>query len=173
MLKLIYAHDINNNINIDFTLKPDLQRFKELTQNHIVVMGRKTFESLPKKENLHGLPYRTNVVLSNNSVTEHLNYDITYLTKFINKEVEQNINFIGNIVEESKTRDIWIIGGKQIYELFLPYIDFIYETFIYKQYTNREQLILNIDYENYKLLDETKLQVYNGITYNYLIWEKK
>ena len=64
MLSIIVAIDLNNGIGYDNELlvkiPEDLKRFKEITSGHTVVMGRKTWESLPKKP----LPNRRNIVLS-------------------------------------------------------------------------------------------------------------
>ena len=64
-IKLIVAVDSNYgmgyNNDLLFRIKEDLQRFRELTTGHFVVMGRKTYESLPRP-----LPERTNVVVTRN-----------------------------------------------------------------------------------------------------------
>ena len=64
MLSIIVATDTNGGIGKDnkllFQIREDLQRFKDLTTGHIVIMGRKTFESLPNG----ALPNRHNVVIT-------------------------------------------------------------------------------------------------------------
>ena len=66
MISAIVAIDENYGIGYNnellCSIKEDLERFKKLTTNNVVVMGRKTWDSLPKKP----LPNRTNVVVTNN-----------------------------------------------------------------------------------------------------------
>lgn len=100
---LIAAIDRNNAIGYKnellFYVPNDLKRFKELTTNHTVVMGRKTFESLPKG----ALPNRRNIVLSRKK-------GITYP----NTEVFENIQEAIDSCEESEL--VYIIGGAEIYK---------------------------------------------------------
>ena len=77
MLNLIVAVTENNVIGKDndllFKISEDLKRFKQLTTNNIVVMGRKTFESIGSQE----LPNRQNIVITNNPERyNHLKIDI-------------------------------------------------------------------------------------------------
>ena len=81
-----------------YWLPDDLKRFKQLTTGHTIVMGRKTFESLPKG----ALPNRRNIVISN-SVTELPGCD-----------VYQSIS--DAIAHCLPDEDIYIIGGASIYE---------------------------------------------------------
>lgn len=81
-----------------YWLPDDLKRFKQLTTGHTIVMGRKTFESLPKG----ALPNRRNIVISN-SVTELPGCD-----------VYQSIR--DAIAHCLPDEDIYIIGGASIYE---------------------------------------------------------
>ena len=81
-----------------FHLSADLKRFKQLTTGHTVLMGRKTFESLPKG----ALPNRRNVVLSTRSG----------LT-FENAEV---FGSLSDALEATATDEVFIIGGAKVYE---------------------------------------------------------
>ena len=115
MINLIVAHTINKVIGKNGDLvwknKLDMQRFKTLTQNAIVVMGKNTQLSLPKK-----LPNRINCVLS---TTLKSNEDI---------EVFDNIdNFI-----KKYNDNVQVIGGSYIYNEFLNrnLVDNIYLTLI-------------------------------------------
>jgi len=86
--------------------REDMRFFKETTTGHIIIMGRKTLESMGNKP----LPNRTNIVLTN-----------------------QDIEIPGIIVKHDWMEmvcwsDAFVIGGSQIYQLFLPYYDEIYLT---------------------------------------------
>ena len=92
-----------------FHIKEDLQFFRETTKDHKVVMGRKTWESLPAK-----LPHRENIVISRHEV----------------EGADQTIHDLDRFIAENKdtNEEIFIIGGGQIYEAFAPYAKTIYLT---------------------------------------------
>lgn len=85
----------------------DLKRFKELTRGHPIVMGRKTFESLP----LRPLPQRANIV-----VTRDAAWQFSGVTRA--GSVEEALGAAG---ERPGGEEIFIIGGGQIYEQALPF----------------------------------------------------
>lgn len=88
-------------------LPNDFKRFKQLTSNHTIVMGRKTLESLPGI-----LPNRKHVVLTR---------DKTYLKEGC--VVIHNLEEVKKVTSENEL--IYIIGGGEIYHQFLPYADTI------------------------------------------------
>jgi len=117
MIKLILACDYNygigNNNDILYSFSSDLKRFKDLTKNKTIVMGRKTWESLPGK-----LPNRKHVVLTRNN---NLKLD----------KVDLILNSIDDIIKMSENEDIWIIGGAEIYKQFCSISDVIELTYIH------------------------------------------
>lgn len=114
-LSLIVVIGNNNEIGRDnkllWHLPNDLKFFKETTLNKTVIMGRKTFESLPNK-----LPNRKHIILSNNK--DYKIDDVLTLNS-----VEEVLDYIKNTDEEC-----FIIGGSTIYQLFLPYSKYLYLT---------------------------------------------
>ncbi|AGR46606.1 dihydrofolate reductase [Bacillus phage v_B-Bak6] len=133
MIKMILACDLNgvigNNRELPWgrSLPYDLNRFKELTEGHIVVMGRKTFESLGSKP----LPNRENVVLSRSILQNE------HLTHFNSEESKTKLYHspsVGDVLDEydwsGGDRDLWIIGGLNVYEQFMPYVQEIYLTVV-------------------------------------------
>ena len=93
--------------------KADMLHFKDITMNHTVVMGRKTFESLGNKP----LNNRRNIVLSNTlPLTEGIE---VYKTK---EELLNNLN---------DDEEVFIIGGEQIYNLFINDANVMYITTIF------------------------------------------
>lgn len=126
MIKLIVAADVNGSIGLYNRLPwyspTDLKHFKEKTQNAIVVMGRKTWESLNMP---NGLPNRLNVVLTAQCQAN------------IENETIKVINTIDWLLSDEaqelqKTKDIWIIGGASLYKqtLDLGIIDEIVYTYV-------------------------------------------
>lgn len=121
---LIYARDLGGVIGMDneipWHIPEDLERFKELTSNGVVVMGRKTWESLPKKP----LPNRLNIVFSHNQEFKDSIQD-TSGGVWTASSLETVINNVGRYVGR---RTIWIIGGKTLYHDAVKYADEIYVT---------------------------------------------
>ena len=108
-LTLIVAVSENNVIGKDndliWRLRNDLKRFKALTSGHCIIMGRKTFESLPKP-----LPNRTHIV-----ITRQLNYKVPEGVKVVNS--------LEAAIEASK--EDYVIGGGEIYKQGLGFVDLI------------------------------------------------
>ena len=96
---------IGNDNKLLYWLPNDLKRFKALTTGHTIVMGRKTFESLPKG----ALPNRRNVVISR-TVAELPGCDVY-------PSLEEALNHC------APDEDIYIIGGASVYEQALPLAD--------------------------------------------------
>ena len=92
-----------------FHLKDDMKFFRETTSGHKIVMGRKTWESLPGK-----LPNRTNIVITSQDF-EGPDEIVHNLAEFITEN-------------EDTDEEIFIIGGGKIYAEFLPYASKIYLT---------------------------------------------
>ncbi len=109
-------HLIGKNNTLPRHIPADLKRFKELTIGKTVVMGRKTYESLP--ETFRPLLWRHNIVISNQQ-------DYTVYTDKENTSVElvHTIQEVLERVNNNPTKKIFIIGWSQIYNLLLPYYD--------------------------------------------------
>ena len=95
--------------NLVFHIKEDMKYFRDTTKGHKIVMGRKTWESLPGK-----LPNRENIVISRHPI-EDADVTITDLDKFI----AQN---------ENTDEEIFIIGGGMVYTTFLDHAKTLYLT---------------------------------------------
>ena len=120
MLTMIVAVDSNLAIGQDGELpwqqSTDLQRFKELTMGAAIVMGRATFESIGRP-----LPGRRNIVL-----TQNPDWQVEGVEKMsVDEVLSLDSDTAGGI-----DTDIFIIGGGQIYELFMPHADAIEMTII-------------------------------------------
>ena len=120
-MKLILACDPNGGIGYDNKLpwtniRGDLPRFKRLTDGQAVVMGRNTWDSLPKKP----LPGRLNFVVSSSELeAEHHNVIRVPDIKFNQPDDEE----------------FWIIGGAKLVETSWKNIDEIHLTKVYDHYT--------------------------------------
>ena len=122
--KLIAAVDqnfaIGNSGNLLFKIPEDLKLFKRLTTGHIVLMGRKTFESLGCKP----LPDRVNIVIS---TTKKYENDGVIIFESFTTAVEYS-------KQKFPDKDLYIIGGGQVYEKSLKYADEVILTVYDKAY---------------------------------------
>ncbi len=108
-----YDHVIGYNNQLPWHITEDLQFFKTTTLNHVIIMGRKTFTSIGK-----ALPSRINIVISRNK-------DLIINNVLIFQDLFMVFEYLGNHYED---KQIFIIGGGEIFNLALPYVDCIYLT---------------------------------------------
>lgn len=94
---------IGNNGSIPWYIPEDFKRFKALTKNTIVIMGRKTWESLPEK--FRPLPLRENIVISRNASFVATGAKVV-------SSLDDAITFAQSLVGEK----IFLIGGRRVYE---------------------------------------------------------
>ena len=113
-MKAIACITKNNGIGLNGNLliksKKDMSFFRKMTIGKIVVMGRKTFESLGSKP----LKDRVNGVISS--------------TNLDNKEIVQFKNLNDFLRSKYNNEDTFVIGGSQIYKKLLPYVNILYLT---------------------------------------------
>lgn len=122
---IIAAVDENLGIGYNGTLlthiPEDLKRFKQLTTGHTVIMGRKTWDSLPKKP----LPERTHIIITRQK-------DFTFVHEQV--FVVQSIESAFELCEKQSAEKVFIIGGGEIYRLALPYTDVLELTHIHHSF---------------------------------------
>ena len=145
---------IGKNNKLIWHLSEDLKRFKAITSGHTMLMGRKTFESLPGV-----LPNRKHIIITrdnNYSVDSNQVSIITDLDAFINKH-------------KNSEEEIFVIGGAEIYKQLLPYCNKIYLTRVYKSF-EADTFFPEIDfsefikdYESNRITDEK-----NGIEFSFI-----
>ena len=141
-LSMIVATDTNKGIgkgnDMPWHISSDLKRFKELTSGHPVVMGRKTWESLPKKP----LPKRENIVL-----TRNLNFSAEGATV---------INSAGDLKKLNLKGEIFIIGGAEVYRLFYPQISNLYLTRV-KETFDCDTYLDFLEMDEWETINESKI----------------
>ena len=122
-INLIFARAqngvIGNNNTLPWHLPEDMAHFKRLTTGCPVIMGRKTWDSLPPR--FRPLPNRTNIVL-----THQANWNENAVQRLSN--VQEALQFC----EQFDT--VWVIGGAAIYEQFVPYAYRVYVTEIHTNF---------------------------------------
>jgi len=143
---MIWAQDRNNAIGkngeLPWHFSEDLRNFKKLTTGHIIIMGRKTWDSLPIKP----LPNRRNIVISSSEQSDIESY----------RSIELCIDILGS---DSKISDVFIIGGQSIYKFFYNYSNTLHITFIDDVYSDTDVFFpINIDTikNDFKMVENNK-----------------
>ena len=155
-ISMIAAIGRNNELGKDndliFHFKSDMKFFRETTTGSTVVMGRKTFESLPKV-----LPNRRNIIISRN---EDLKID--------GAEVCQSVE---EALELCKNDNVFVIGGGKIYAEFLEYADKLYLTEIEADCPEADTFFPDFDKSQWKrevLAEHNE----NGVDFKHILYSK-
>lgn len=132
--------------------KEDMKFFKETTTGSSVIMGRKTFESLPK-----ALPNRKNIVITNNR-------DYVADGGYVVNSIEKALELAGD--------NAFIIGGGNIYSQFLPLADKIYLTEIEDECPDADTYFPQFDKNDYTADFLAEYEV-NDIRFKHICYTKK
>ncbi|MDD4036634.1 MAG: dihydrofolate reductase [Bacilli bacterium] len=155
-LKLIVAVDNEWGIGLDnqllYRIPEDMSYFREKTENNIIVMGRKTFESLPKKK---PLPNRVNIILTRQDMKREDDVVICH-------SIDEVVSKITNI-----EKDVYIIGGAEIYKQLLDYCSKALVTKVNASATKNKYFPNLDELDNWELVKESDNRVYNGIIYKF------
>ncbi len=159
-LTIIAAVSINNvignNNKLIWKLSNDLKRFRNLTTNHSVIMGRKTFESLPNP-----LPDRDNIV-----ITRDTNYSKPNIQ--VCSSIEDAINLTKTDMQP------FIIGGGEIYSQTINIVDKIELTRVHKEFDG-DAYFPEIPLDIFELINEENYNsdLENEFDYSYLTYKKR
>jgi dihydrofolate reductase len=138
-------------------ISKDLKRFKELTNGHYIVMGKKTYFSLPKRP----LPNRVNMVITDVPGEQIDDCLMAYsIEDAISKMDQEGENFI--------------IGGGSIYRQFMPYADKLYITRVHKDF-DADTFFPEISLDEWKLIEKQEVNddPQNDFTYSFETYERK
>ena len=148
-----------------YHIKSDLTRFRELTTEHAIIMGRKTYESLPNG----ALPHRRNIVVSRS------------MKEMEGCEVYPNLEAALKAAE-GKTEETFIIGGESIYRQSLPAARKLYLTVVDDTTVNdaainatpqqADAFFPEINPKEWKLI-EKEMRNENGLSFSFLTYLKK
>ena len=113
---------IGVNGKIPWNIPYDIQRFRYITENRTVIMGAKTWDSLPNKP----LPNRKNIIISSSSsiYNESLKYENVHVRRQLPQALSECL--------EGKEREVFLIGGVEIYKEGFNYVDKIYLTLVHQ-----------------------------------------
>ena len=162
-LSIIVAQAENRAIGLNgdmpWHLSGDLKRFKALTMGHTVVMGRRTWESLPKRP----LPGRRNIVLSQSEGFAPEG-----------AEVAHSINDLFSLLRDND-EEVFIIGGGRLYSLLMPWVNRLYITWVHREFPEADTFFPVIDLSEFTLIHETEHMVdeKSGLTFSYAEYDRK
>ena len=145
-----------------FSIPADMKFFRETTKHNIVVMGKATYDSLPKRP----LPGRVSVVLWDKATSlDCLDGCITF------NAFEQLLKFVKIL---SKEYDVFICGGASVYKLFLPYYDEVLVTKVDAEDDEATAFFPNLDKEDSYYIDsELGSGIDNDLSYKVLEYRRR
>lgn len=151
-LTMIAAAAENNALGKDndliWHISEDLKRFKRLTTGHAIIMGRKTFESMPK-----ALPNRINIVLTQKK-------DYTAEGAVVVHTIKDALALVKD------DHQPFVIGGGQIYSLFMPLCDRIELTRVHHEF-EADVFFPDIDTSAFEIISEEFIEKTEDQPYNY------
>ena len=139
-----------------YAIPSDMTRFRMLTTGHTIIMGRKTFESLPNG----ALPNRRNIVIS--KTREQIAGCIVYTSLAEALETRK----------EAAEDECFIIGGASIYEQALPFADKLYLTIVEKEPEHADTFFPEINPAEWEVT-EKEMRNENGLPFTFLTLYRK
>jgi dihydrofolate reductase len=148
---------IGLNNQLPWHLPADLKHFKNLTQGHPVLMGRKTYESIGRP-----LPNRTNLIL-----TRHLDYTAQGC------EIVSSLQAAIEIANKLSASELFIIGGAEIYQQLLSHVNKLYLTIIHHPFEG-DAYFPEINSQEWQVSDEEHHEPdeKNIYPYTFMIYDK-
>ena len=143
---------IGKNNDLLWHIAEDLKRFKRITSGHPVIMGKRTYESLPRRP----LPKRRNIVISDIKGEEIVGCEMAY-------SIEEAITKCDPAEEN------FIIGGASVYRQFLPHADRLYLTLIHKSFDG-DVFFPEIDFSQWELKSK---EDFSGDEFNNFCWSNE
>lgn len=156
-----------------YAIPSDMTRFRMLTTGHTIIMGRKTFESLPNG----ALPNRRNIVISKTreqitgcEVYTSLEEALAARKEEVgNKEAAASKEAVGS---KEASDECFIIGGASIYEQALPFADKLYLTIVEKEPAHADTFFPEINPAEWEVT-EKEMRNENGLPFTFLTLYRK
>jgi dihydrofolate reductase len=161
-ITLVACLDMDSGIGAEdgqllFYLPKDLQHFKATTSGKTVVMGRKTWDSLPVKP----LPKRKNIVLTR---------DVSF-----NPEGATVVGNIQDVLDLAKNREVFVIGGGEVYNQFIDVADKMILTQVHAMNYNATVHFPDFSAEHWKITSMKKHEAddKHSVSFTFATYEKK
>lgn len=159
MIVCVDAHwGIGNRGELLVSIPADKRMFKERTMGGVVLGGRRTMEGLPGGTTLSG---RTNIILTHKQ-------DYAYGDAVVAHSLEEALEILGDY----PSRDVYIIGGGDVYRAFLPYCDTAYVTKVDYAY-QADTFFPNLDEDpDWVMTHDSEEQTYYDLEYYFTIYQR-
>ncbi|MEK9600365.1 MAG: dihydrofolate reductase [Bacteroidota bacterium] len=163
-ISLIVAKAQNDAIGKDndllWKIRDDLKRFKKLTSHHVVIHGRKSYESIGKP-----LPNRTNIIITRSKTYEAPG-------AFVCHSLEEALDLAKQLEHHG---EIFIIGGAEIYRQSLPYVNRMYISEVKADFPDADVFFPKLNYDNWHCVEKQEFQKseFNEFDFDFLVWEKQ
>jgi dihydrofolate reductase len=160
MISIIVAiaenYAIGKNNDLLWHIPEDLKRFKRLTTGHTVIMGKKTYESLPRRP----LPNRVNIVITDD-------------TNDLFDQCVMAFSIEDALKKMNPSDENFIIGGASVYNQFLPFSDRLYITWVYKSFDG-DVFFPEIDFSEWSLVSSEDIPASgkNDFSYSNRIYDR-
>ena len=173
ILSIISAVGNNNEIGkantLLWDLPADMKHFRETTSGHPVIMGQRTFESLGTAiDGTAGrpLPKRRNIILTLDKDFKREGIEIVY-------SIDELETLLKNTTKSDE--EVFIIGGGQIYKLFIDKADRLYITHVEVSFSDADTYFPNIDMSKWKKVKSTSYikDDFNKYNLEFAVYEKK
>ena len=137
-------------------ISADLKRFKAITMGHTIIMGRKTWDSLPKG----ALPGRRNVVVTRDETFAAVGADVYHSLE--------------EAVASCNGQEAFIIGGAQIYGQSLPMVERLYLTKVFASYSDADAHFPMLNDDEWEVVNEEAVeQTADGLNYQFVDLKRK
>lgn len=163
-MKIIVAVDknwaIGKNCDLLLRIDEDLKRFREITTGNVIILGRKTVETFPNKKPLVD---RINIIVTRNSVYKN---EEAVVCKSIEEAVEESKKYVD--------KDIFVVGGGQIYNQMIDMCDTAIVTKIDYAFENADTFIMNFDEsEEWYISEMSDIFYQQNIPFRYVTYKRK
>jgi dihydrofolate reductase len=161
MISIIVAiaenYAIGKNNHLLWHIPEDLKRFKKITSGHKIIMGKRTYLSLPFRP----LRNRENIVITDKPGEKFEGCTVVY-------SIEEAFGLCRDAEE------IFIIGGASVYKQFLPNTNRLYITWVHKNFEG-DVFFPKLDLNEWKIISEENFPVDDllGFSYSYVIYERR
>lgn len=143
--------------DLPWSLPTDMKYFKDTTNGHIVIMGRKCWESIPEK--YRPLPNRTNIVISRNK-------DYVAKGAIVTDDLEHMLKMYA-----SSDKEVFIIGGSALYKSAFKYANRLYLTQIFADIEG-DVFLEGYNTDKWCYIDGSSVYEENGLKFRFEVYEK-
>ena len=165
MISAVVAFDKNYGIGYKNDLlvhiPDDLKNFKSLTTGKTVIMGRKTYESLPKRP----LPNRKNIVITTDSNKSSDDENLIYMNM---SEVLEYLEQFRDNEEE-----VFVIGGMSVYSQLLPYVSKVYVTQLYHTFVYVDTFFPRLEATEWNCENLSDVLTFGNLVYQFQLYSRK